>query len=161
LLPRQARESCTYGGWDIATERLGVERSQPLGMNDGVARKVFITVETPGSTTAWRNALPASIWTSACSLSAGGRQVAAYRAQQSIDESVTLGLDSRMRLVVLHHFAMFGFNSPDPDGFHSAAARRFFPSGGSPCPAVAPARREGGREADCESPLPAPAAALK
>ncbi len=45
-----------------------------------------------------------------------------------IEEAVSLGIDSRMRLVVPHHFDMFEFNTADPVEFRAAAARRGLPA---------------------------------
>jgi L-ascorbate metabolism protein UlaG (beta-lactamase superfamily) len=42
----------------------------------------------------------------------------------NIEESVALGLESGMRLVVPHHFDMFEFNTADPDAFLAVAAGR-------------------------------------
>ena len=45
-----------------------------------------------------------------------------------VGESVTLGIEARMRLVVPHHFDMFEFNTGDPDAFLAAAERRGLPA---------------------------------
>jgi len=145
---------------EIAAERLGIERSRPLGMNDGVTREsggftiralpsAHDTRETDGGGNhrylgyivqagAWRlyhsgdtrhydgmearlagfdldlGLLPINGWSPE-------RRV---KGNLNIDESVALGLDSGMRLVVPHHFDMFEFNTADPAAFRAAAARR-------------------------------------
>jgi L-ascorbate metabolism protein UlaG (beta-lactamase superfamily) len=42
----------------------------------------------------------------------------------SITEAVSLGLNTRMRLVVPHHFDMFAFNTADPEQFRAEAQRQ-------------------------------------
>ena len=148
---------------DTAAERLGIERTRPLGMNDGMVREAggFTIRALPSAhdvretdeagnhrylgyvvqAGAWRlyhsgdtrhydgmeerlagfdldvGLLPINGWSPE-------RRV---QGNLDIDESVALGLDSRMRLVVPHHFDMFEFNTADAGAFRAAAARRGLP----------------------------------
>jgi L-ascorbate metabolism protein UlaG (beta-lactamase superfamily) len=148
---------------DIAAERLGIEPSRPLGMNDGVSREAggfavralpsahdTLDTDDAGNHRYLGYVVQAGTW----SLYHSGdtrlydglaERLAGFRldlgllpingwsperrvqGNLNIDESVALGIDSRMGLVVPHHFDMFEFNTADPEAFRTAAARRGLP----------------------------------
>ena len=152
VIPEAARET--------AALRLGVERTWPLGMNDGVERDVagftmraipsahdVLETDGEGNHLSLGYILDAGafrIYHSGDTRSYDGLadRLAAFdldvgllpingwsperrvKGNLDIDESVTLGLAARMRLVVPHHFDMFEFNTADPRAFQAAADLR-------------------------------------
>jgi L-ascorbate metabolism protein UlaG (beta-lactamase superfamily) len=148
---------------DIAAERLGIEPSRPLGMNDGVVREAggfrlraipsahdVLETDTAGNYRCLGYVVEAGAWRvyhsgdtrhyagmaerlAVLDLDLGLLPINGWSPERrvqgnlNIEESVALGLDSGMRLVVPHHFDMFEFNTADPGAFLTAAARRGLP----------------------------------
>lgn len=149
---------------DIATERLGVDRSRPIGMNDGMTKTVggfeltalasaHDTRETDGAGNhlylgyvvqagPWRlyhsgdtrryDGLAERL--AGFHLDVGLLPINGWSAERhvkgnlDIEESVALGIEARIRLVVPHHFDMFAFNTGDPVEFLAAAGRHGLPA---------------------------------
>ena len=156
VIPESAR--------DTARERLGMQRSRAIGMNDGVTTAVggfelnalpsaHDTRETDdaGNHLYLGYVVRAGRWRlyhsgdtrrydgmaerlADFNLDLGLLPINGWSAERrvkgnlDVGESVVLGIEARMRLVVPHHFDMFEFNTGDPDAFLAAAERRGLPA---------------------------------
>jgi len=149
---------------DIASERLGLDRSRPIGMNDGMTKVVGgfeVTAlpsahDTPETDDAGNHlylgyVVQAGPWRlyhsgdtrrydgmaerlAGFHLDIGLLPINGWSAERRVkgnldsEESVTLGIEAQIRLVVPHHFDMFEFNTGDPDDFLTAAGRHGLPA---------------------------------
>lgn len=156
LIPEAARE--------IAAERTGLDRSRPIGMNDGMTTAVggfevtavpsaHDTLETDdaGNHLYLGYVVQAGPWRLYHSgdtrlyhglaerladfrLDVGLLPINGWSAERRVKgnldagESVRLGIDARMPLVVPHHYDMFEFNTGDPDVFVTDAKRQGLPA---------------------------------